>query len=218
MQLMACKIVALDYRVCFNTYFFPLQISELANGLEKRGYEISPDLPVTRPPVVLGGSGIIARKGKTIIHVETRGQVLTIVDISTKSALECFDEITNMLKDDYKINIEGLIKLHEFNAQCEVPTERQAFETIAKNVEVPILNQIGEALKKKLWLLELRFGGAGMKFNSSNWFECTVEPNLTRNDSYLVNINYRNKEKEEVRNFMESFEKKVNAITTLIDK
>jgi hypothetical protein len=215
---MTCKIVALDYGVCFNTYFFPLKISELANGLEKRGYEISPDLPVARPPVMLGGSGVIARKGKTMIHVETRRQILTIVDISTKSALECFDEITNMLKEDYKINIEGLIELHEFNAQYEVPTERQAFETIAKNVEVPILNQIGEALEKKLWLLELRFGGAGMKFNSSNWFECTIEPNLARNDSFLVNITYRNKEQKEVRNFMESFEEKVNAITALIDR
>lgn len=215
---MTCKVVTLNYGICFNTYLFPLKISEIASGLEKKGYEISPELPSPIPPVAIGGSGAIARKGKTIIHVDTRGQVLTIADVSVKSALDCFDEITNMLKEDCKINLDSLIGVYEFTAQCEVSTEKQAYETIAKNVEVPILNQIEGILQKQLWPLELRFGGADMKFNSPNWIEFSVEPNFIRNDSYFININYRNGEKDKTRSFIESFEEKIDKIIELIDK
>jgi hypothetical protein len=215
---MTFKVQALSYGIRFNTYMFPLRISELANDLEKKGYEISPDLPSPVPTVALGGAGPIARKGKTLIHVDTREQVLTIIDVSAKSALDCFDEITGMLKEGHKINLDNLIGVYEFNAQCEVPTQKQAYENIAKNVKVPILDKIEGILEKQLWPSGLRFGGAEMKFNSTNWFEFSIEPNFTRNDSYFININYRNGKKEESRSFTESFEEKIDRIIELIDK
>jgi len=213
-----CKILTLNYGICFNTYFFPLKVIELADSLEKKGYEISPDIPFPRPPVALGGAGTIARKGKTIIHIDTRGPILTISDVSVKSALDCFDEIANMLNEDYKINLDSLVGVYEFSTQCEVPTEKKVYETIAKNVEIPILDQIGEILQKKLWPLTLRFGGADMNVNSTNWFEFSIEPSVERNDSYIIGIACRNKEKEELRSFIESFEEKINKILKLIDK
>ena len=215
---MTSNVLALNYGIHFNTYLFPLKISELANDLEKKGYEISPDLPFPMAPSTLGGAGTIARKGKTLIHIDTRGQVLTIADVSTKSALDCFDEITNMLKEDHKINFDNLVDYYEFSAQCEVPTEKQAYENIAKNVEVPILSKIEGILEKKLWPLGLRFGGAEMKFNSTNWFEFWIEPNFARNDSYFINITCRNGKKEESRSFIELFEEKRDLIIKLIDK
>jgi len=213
-----CKILALTYGICFNTYFFPLKVNELADSLEKKGYEISPDIPFPRPPVTLGGAGTIARKGKTIIHIDTRGPILTISDVSAKSALACFDEIANILNEDYKINLDSLVGVYEFNTQCEVPTEKKAYETIAKSVSVPILDQIEGILQKKLWSHTLRFGGADMNVNSTTWFEFSIEPSFERNDSYVVSISYRNKEKEELRSFIESFEEKIGKILELIDK
>lgn len=214
---MVCKVLTVNYGICFNTYFFPLKISELVDVLEKKGYEISPGLPFPRP-LVFGGAGTIARKGRTVIHIDTRKQVLTISDVTVKSVLDCYDEITNMLKEAYQINLDSLTGTYEFVAQCEAPAEKQVYETIAKNIEIPILNKIEEILQKKVWPLELRFGGADMKFNSANWFEFSIQPSFVRNDSYLVNIDYRNGNKEESRSFIESFEENINKIIKLIDK
>ena len=215
---MVCKVLTVNYGICFNTYFFPLKASELVDGLEKKGYEISPRLPFPRPPVALSGSGIIARKGKTVIHVDSRGQVLTIADVSVKSALDTCNEITTMLKEDYQIDLESLTGVYEIVAQCEASTEKQAYEAIAKNVEIPILSQIEEILHKKVSPVEIRFAGADMKINSANWFEFSIEPNFTRNDSYLINVSHRTQKKEESISFIESFEENINRIIKLIDK
>ena len=215
---MVCKVLTVSYGICFNTYFFPLKASELVDGLEKKGYEINPRLPFPRPPVALTGAGSIARKGKTVISVDTRSQVLGITDVSVKSVLDSCNEITNMLKEDYQIDLESLTGVYEFVVQCEASIEKQAYETIAKNVEIPILNKVEEILQKKLWPLELRFGGADTKVNSANWFEFSIEPNFTRNDSYLVNVTHRTEKKEESTSFIESFEENINRIIELIDK
>jgi hypothetical protein len=216
--MVVVKILTLTYGVCFNTYFFPLKITELADSFEKKGYEISPNIPFPRPPMELVGAGVIARKGKTFIHIDTRGPVLTITDVSVKSALTCFDEIANALKEDYKINLDSLVGVYEFNTQCEVPTEKKAYETITKKVRVSILDQIEKILDKKLWPHTLRFGGADMNVNSTTWFDFSIEPSIERNNSYVVVINYRNKEKEELRSFIESFEERISKIIELIDK
>jgi len=212
------RVLVVNFGICFNTYFFPLKTSELADGLEKRGYEISPRIPFPRPPVAVSGAGTIARKGKTVIHVDSRGQVLTVADVSIKSALDTYKEITAMLKEEYQIDLENLIGTYEFNVQCEAPTEKQAYETLAKNVEIPILNQIEQILKKKVCAIELRFGGANMIVNSPNWFDISIEPNFTRNDSYLINASYRTEKKEESIVFLESFEENLNRIMEVIDK
>lgn len=212
------KFLILNYGVRFNTYSFPLRISELANGLEKKGYEINPQIPFPRPPVSFGVSGTIARKGKTVVRVDMSEQALTVADVSLKSAMDTFDEIVNMLNEDYKINLDSLVGVYEFAVQCEIATEKPAYETIAKNVKLPILNQIEGILESKLWPIGFRFSGANMKFNSGNWFDFSIEPNFERNDSYFVSISYRNAKKEESRSFVESFEKRIDRIFALINE
>jgi hypothetical protein len=212
------KFLILNYGVCFKTYAFPLRISELANGLEKRGYEINPQIPFPRPPVAFGATGTLARKGKTVIRVDTSEQALTVADISVKSAMETFDEIGKMLEEDYRINLDSLVGVYEFVVQCEIATEKPAIETVAKNVKLPILNQIEGILGSKLWPIGLRFSGANMKFNSANWFDFSIEPSFERNDSYFVVITYRSAKKDESRSFVESFEEKIEKILELINE
>jgi hypothetical protein len=215
---MVCKVLASQYGLCFKTYFFPLKTSELVNSLEKRGYEISPRIPFPRPPVALSGSGTIARKGRTVIFVDSRSQVLSIATESVKNALDTCNEIINMLKEDYQIDLESLTGVYEFVVQCEASTDKQASETIAKNVKIPILNQVREIFKKEVQSTAIKFSGAGMKSNSGNWFEFSVEPNFTRDDSYLVNVTHRTEKKEESISFIESIEENINRIIELIDK
>lgn len=212
------KFLILNYGVRFNTYSFPLRISELANGLEKKGYAINPRIPFPRPPVSYGASGTLARKGKTVVVVDTREQSLTVADISLKSAMDTFDEIVNVLKEDYGINLDSLVEVYEFEVQCEIGTEKPAYETVAKNVKLPILNQIEGILGGKLWPIGLRFSGANMKFNSADWFDFSIEPNFERNDSYFVTIIYRNAKREESRSFVESFEERIDKILALINE
>jgi len=54
---MKCKPLAIRYGIRFKTYLFPLTLHELADSLEKKGYEISSNLPFPRPPGRMTGMG-----------------------------------------------------------------------------------------------------------------------------------------------------------------
>jgi hypothetical protein len=216
--LMACKAIAVNYGIHFNTYFFPLKASELFDGLEKKGFEIPQRIPFPRPPVAPSGSGVIARKGKAVIHLDSRSQAITIADVSIKSVLSIYSEIATMLNEDYQINIESLIGTYEFAAQFEARIDKQAYETFSKNIEIPILTQMGEILQKKLSAIEIKFGEKNMNVNSDNWFDFSIEPNYTRNDSYLIDVSNRTQKKEESISLIESIEEKINKIVELISK
>jgi len=161
---------------------------------------------------------VIARKGKTVVQIDANAQVLSIADISIKSALYSFDEITKMLNEDHGINVNDFARFYSFSATYEFPTKKQAYETIAKALKSPIFKDIEKIIGEEIWPFELRFGGAGLKVNSENWFDIAVRPNLERNDSYIISVVYRNSDRAKTRKFVESFEETVPNIIGLIDR
>jgi hypothetical protein len=186
--------------------------------LEKKGYEMSPALPFPRLPGRLTAIGEIARKGKTVVQVDTSAQMLNITDISVKSAVDCFDEIANILAEDHGFNLDELVKFYCFNATYEIPTEKQAYETIAKNLKIPILENLKENWAVELWPLELKFANANLKANSENWLDISVRPSYERNDSYVISTVYRNTDKAKTLKFVETFEENVIKMIELIDR
>jgi len=215
---MKCKSLAVNYGIYFNTILFPINLVEFVDGLEKKGYEISPALPFPRPPGRLIGAGEIARKGKTVVQVDAGAQMLNIADISLKSALGCFDEIASMLTEDYGVNVDSLARFYNFSATYEIPTQKQAYETIAKNLKVSILGDFEKTMQEEIWPLELRFAGAGLRANSENWFDISIRPSYERDDSYVIAVIYRNSDKAKTQKFVGTCEEKILKIVELIDR
>jgi len=215
---MKCKPLAISYGITLNTYLYPLTFHELADSLEKRGYEISSSLPFPRPLGRWTGAGEIARKGKTVVQIDASAQALTVLDISIKSALDSFDEIIKMLIEDHNVDLNEFARFYRFSATYESPTKKQAYETIATTLNFPILGNLEKIMGEKVWPFELRFGGAGFKVNSENWFDITVRPNYERNDSYIIVVVYRNSDRAKTQKFVKSFEEKVTKIIRLIDR
>ena len=214
---MKCKPLGITYGVRFKTFLYPLTFHELVDSLEKKGYEISPELPFPRPPGRMTGIGEIARKGKTVIVVDTSAQALTVGDISIRSALDTFDEIVKMLKEDYRVDINDFALFYSFAATYEFPAKKQAYETIAKSLRFSIFDSLEEIMDEKIWPFELRFGGADLKVNSEKWFDVTVRPNFERNDSYIISVVFRNSERIKTLKFMESFEERMSKVIRLIE-
>lgn len=211
------KLLSVAYGTHFKTFLYPLTFHELVDSLERKGYKISPALPFPRPPGRMTGAGEIGRKGKTVIQVDTSAQALTIIDISIESALNGFNEIGKMLKEDYDVDVNDFARFYSFVATYEFPTKRQAYETIAKTLRFSIFDDIENIMDEKVWPFELRFGGADLKANSENWFDVTVRPNYERNDSYVVTVVFRNKDRVKTRKFVESFEERMAKVIDLID-
>ena len=64
----------------------------------------------------------------------------------------------------------------------------------------------------------LRFGGADMQVNSNDWFDITIRPNYERDDSYIVNVVFRNSDKTKTRKFIDTYEDKIQKIVELINR
>lgn len=210
--------LTIRYGINFKTVLFPLTLFEFANSLEKRGYEISPNLPFPRPAGRLTGVGEIARKGKTVIQIDGGAQALNVIDLSVQSALEHFEEIVKMLVEDHNIDINKFARFYSFTATYEFPTKRQSYEAIAKALKFSIFDDLEKIMGKKIWPFELRFGGANLLVNSENWFDITVRPNVERDDSYLLDVVFRNTDRVKTREFMVSFEEKMVKVIELIER
>lgn len=211
------KPLSIAYGINFKTLLYPLTIQELVDSLERKGYKISPALPFPRSPGRITGAGEIGRKGKTSVQVDASAQTLTIIDISIKSALNCFNEIVKMLKEDYDVDVNDFARFYSFTATYAFPTEKQAYKMTAKALRFSIFDHIEEIMGEKIWPFELRFGGADLKANSENWFDVTVRPNYERNDSYIISVVFRNKDRVKTRKFIESFEERMAKVIGLID-
>lgn len=71
---------------------------------------------------------------------------------------------------------------------------------------------------RKFGPFELRFGGAGLQANSDDWFDISIRPNYERDDSYAVNVVFRNANRDKARKFVETYEEKMEKIVKLIDR
>lgn len=212
------KTLTVDYGVHFSTVLYPFSIIEIADSLEKRGYELSPSVPFPRPVGRFLGAGEIARKGRTVVQIDSGSQLLLVADISLKSTIDSFNEIVTMLSEDHGIEVGSLIKFYRFGATFEIQTEKEASLRIATNLKVPILKDLEEILKEKISPIEFKFGGSDLRANSENWFDISIRPNYERNDRYVVSIVYRNTEKDRTQAFLRTVEEKVAKIAEFIDK
>ena len=215
---MQSKPLTFDYGVHFNTILYPISIIEMTNSLEKIGYELSPSIPFPRPVGRLLGAGEIARKGKTVVHIDSGAQLLLVTDVSIKSALNSFDEIIATFSEDHRIDLGNLVRFYRFTATFEVWTKKKALETIAKNLKAPIQEEFEGILGEEIWPAEIKFAGAGLEANSENWFDIAIRPSYERNDLYVVSIIYRNTDKEKTLGFLRTLEEKVVKIAECIDR
>lgn len=205
------------YGIRFKTILFPLTFLELANSLEKKGYELNPGLPFPRPLGRMTGAGEVARKGKAVVQIDSGAQILTIVDVSITSAQDCFNQIVQMLKEDYGVNIDDLARSYSFSASYKFHTKKPAYKSIAGALKIPIFDNLKTIMNEEIWPLELRFGGANQIVNSENWFDISIRPDYERNDSYVVQTVYRSSDKTKTQKFIESFEERMTEIITLIE-
>lgn len=215
---MKLEPVSITYGIHFRTVLFPLTFHQLVDVLEKKGYEMSRDLPFPYPPGRMIGIGDIARKGKTVIRVDGSGQSLSVLDISVKSALDNFKEVVSLLSENHNLDINKFARFYTFAAMYTSLTEKSPYETIAKAARSSVFDKIEEVIGEKIWPFEIRFGGADLQVNSENWFDIEVRPDFERNDSYVLNVVFRNSDRTRVQRFMESFEEKMREVISLVDR
>lgn len=201
----------------FRTVLFPLTILEISQSLEKLGYEISPSLPSPRPTGRMTGVGEIARKGRTSVRINADAQVLRVAGISQESVMQVLDSIVTIIQEDYDVDINEFARFYVFSINYEYPTEKRCYETIAKALRAPVFNDIEGIMEEEIWPLELRFGGAKLSVNSDNWFDITIQPSFERNDSYKLNVVYRNTDVNKWRTFMKELDNKIIKILKLIE-
>lgn len=215
---MTLKPVQISHGIMLKTVLFPTTIKELVTSLEKRGYEINPSIPSPLPPGRFNVTGELARKGKTSVMVETGTKLIFVVDDSIQSSIERFEEIISGLIEDHEIDLNEFARYYRFTATYLFKTKKPAYETISNTIKSPILNEFSKIIGEDVSPLVLRLGGTNLRINDENWFDINIEPNFLRDDSYVINIVYRNQDRSKTKKFMETIENKLQRIIRIIEK
>lgn len=201
----------------FRTVLYPLSIYELVGALEKKGYEISPNIPTPSPSTRMSGTGEIGRKGRVAIIIDSSAQSLRVKDITITSAKDNFNDITEILKTDFNVDLHKLARFYSYTAEHELPLE-ESYKTIAKALKFPLYDEIEKIIDEKIWPFGIRIGGAEMKPNSEEWFDITMRPNYEKDNSLIVNVVFRNPNWARTIDFIETYEDKIQKIANLLSR
>lgn len=215
---MTLKAIQVVYVVNFNTQIFPILHHEMTEGLQKIGFELSPGWP-QRVPLNsrISGHGELARKGKTIIIINSDSQQLHVSDESVDSVLSNIDDLHDMFIEEYGIDIFEISKYFSFTGDYIYYTDKPAFPTISKKIDTPIVEKISKIMGHEMKGFQLNLAFKDLKVNSEEWYDFIIRPSYERDDSYIIRVVIRNPDREVINKLISEFEDKITDVIDYIE-
>jgi hypothetical protein len=196
---------------------FPLTFSEILNSLEKNGYELSPAIPFPRPTGRFRGSGQIGRKGNISINIDGGEKSLIIAGTSLEDVRDEFHTLFKTILDDYAFNLDEIVKFYQYTATYRYKTKKNPFLTISKSCEYLKIKELSEIIGEPLKTFGIRFASADNIPNSEDWCDVKITPDIEKNDGYIFEIVYRNKNKDNYQTFISNIETNLMKVVSLLE-
>ena len=214
---MALERLQIQYIIRLKTAIFPLALHELLTSLQKKGYELNPTIPMPLPTGRVDVGGPVARKGRTVVIVDSGTQHVGTIGESIESTIESFRELENQLLEDHRIKLGDFARFWAFTAFYLFTTKRKAYESVSNAFKLSRQEELSEVIGQPVSLFEFRIGGANLKVNDDNWFDIRISPNVPRDDSYHIDVAFRNTDRRQTEAFMGAIESKLAKIIELIE-
>jgi len=205
MSLVTINLAAGVYLDCV---LFPLSFTELLDTIEKNGYVLNPTLPVNRALSRFRGSGQIGSKGKNTFQVDAGEKSIIIIGVSFEEVQSEFDAFSKTLLEDYSIDLDEMTKFYQLSANCEYKTKYDPYEVISKMYESSPAEKASELLGLPVKTFSIRLASDALP-RDIDWFDVKITPHIERNDSYIIEIVYRNEDKEKYQSFTKDYELKI---------
>ena len=202
------------YGVQLDYVIFPIDFRDLRRVLAKNGYELSPVRNIPSPPIRISFVGDLARKGETIISVETESGLIDVVGRSLQEVKDAFEELVSIIRSELGINLHANIRFYSCVVHYKINTGRTPRNEIAKTENPNYIARFSQVLGEDVSLFSVRLLPRGTSPNNENWFDITIEPDVLDETLYHVGVTFRNLDKEKTERFVRNLE---NSILRLIE-
>jgi len=220
-QKLEFEKIILRYSVRFEYVLFPFDMVELVQYLAKSGYTPTIGLP----PRTFGqnlrfaAKGKIAQKGDTEVEINDERGVIATTSSSPTSALQCFNEIIQLIKDKFSVDLTKNAVFYELMGNVEIKTSRNAIEAIEHTSEKnSCMEAIGKVLGQETSNYTIRLVPKEQAPSQREWFDITIEPDVIKpNELYRVLAIYRTKDKSKVEAFAQSMVENLTNVIKVIE-
>lgn len=208
----------------YNNVLFPLDLRQLAPELVKIGYVIVvPPLPEQTPiqsSSFMGGTfNPYARKGNTVIDIDTSHQHIGIKDVDTKMVIERHKELNDLLK---KIPIGGKSFrpwFTEFQISFKIKVKENAWKLVSKKFEVGSMNNVlKEFVGNDIGITQIKVAWPITRPDTSNYFEFILTPTMM--DDHILDfiLLFRNSNQEQFVNQAMRIDEYIDRIIKWLDE
>lgn len=206
---MSLKSARITVTINIDRTLFPMTFIELTTSLEKLGFEINKALPFPRPIGRFAGSGQIASKGNIAINVDGGEKSITMIGPSLEATLEEFDSFIETLQTDHSVDLDEFANYYQFASRYKYKTEKNPYTIISDSFTYPKLDELSKIIEIPIKTFAIKVGSADTVPNERDWFDIQFAPDVQRNDSYVIDVVYRNENKESYRTFISHIEENI---------
>lgn len=215
---MEIKIQSFRISLVLKSILFPLTSTEVFDSLRSRDFEIGrPPGPIpTGPRVYVGGA--IARKQGIMINLDQNRNIVGAQGESIEAALEIFNEILEMLREDFYVNLEEELNYVELIAHCMIKSENNPFLSIQNSVELNHREEIETILDAQVSESRLSIAPLGILPSNPTYFEINLSPKITMpTKAYWCEVLFRNESHEAVVEFASNLTSTISRIINSIE-
>jgi len=207
-----------SYGVRLNYVIFPIDFRDLRHALAKNGYELSSVRgPIPSPPIRIGFTGDIARKGETTVIIETDSGEISVTGRSLQKVKTAFEELTDLIKRELGVSLDLNIKYYLCHLHCKTDTGKIPRDEIAKAENRDFFSRLGQVLGVDVAPFSIRLCPKGAIPNHENWFDISIEPDTVNEKMYHLGVVFRSPDKEKTETFVRDLESNILKLIKVIE-
>ena len=221
MRILKATYRNLSLAVKYGSVLFPFDVTQFLQTLSKQGFILPEEL---MQPVPFGKrldvSGFVARKGEITVRINTNRYVVAVNAADVKTVVTEMDAVDSLLGNELDFDSSGLVQFYEFSAGLTTKAKRSPLDSWHTHFsQVPIINEFSKILETEVAPLGFRLSESGQTPNQPNWFDIRIAPLIQSAENYhLVEVVFRNSDRDKVFDFARGFEGTLIALLSLIEQ
>lgn len=214
------KYGQLTLAISFNSLFFPFDVKQFCNAISQQGYFLTEEAAKIPFGVRFRGTLDLGNKGSVTVSVGSAGHTLAIRAPSPDIVLDEINLVERILKTDLDFHLEETVSFYEFVADAMVKSSESAFALWQQRLQsVPLVDAMSKHLDMQLGLFYLGLAPLHANPNQIDWCDIRISPAVQPSlDHYLINVVFRNQERQQVVNFVHKYESLLHAVRLLLEE
>jgi len=207
------------YLVRLKYVLFPIDFRDFRKALAKHGYEPIPIRgPIPGRPIRISWEGAIARKGESIVSLDTSLAVIGVNNKTIEEAKKGFEELAEITEKELGINLHSNVWYYEVGSQFILETKTPPTRWIAKMTDGnPYFSKFASVLGREVSTFSIRLSPPNKIPNQEDWFDITIEQDIPLANAYHIGVLFRNKNRNEIEKFSTTLEKNILRLIDIIE-